>query len=117
MAVWPASLPDDVLVDGYSERPPRVRLRTPMDAGPPKMRRRFTAAVEPIRCTMAFTRAQVTTFRTFYDTTLLGGVLTFDWTHPRTLAAVTFRFADPEPEITPNSGKDWIGDFTLEVMP
>lgn len=115
-AAWPATLPQDVLIEGYAEAFPETRLRTPMDAGPAKMRRRFTAAVRPLKVSVPLTRDQVAALDTFFTTTLEGGALAFTWTHPRTLAAVTLRFVSA-PQPVPDSGAWWRCALDLEVMP
>ena len=40
---WPATLPQEILAEGYEEGLPDVLVRTKMDAGPDKVRRRATA--------------------------------------------------------------------------
>ena len=40
--VWPAGLPQRPSVGGYQERFTETALRTPMEAGAAKLRRRFT---------------------------------------------------------------------------
>ena len=79
---WHAGLPQALFVAGYSQSPPDIALKSPMDAGPPKVRRRFTAGIAPVAGTMIMTAAQLITFQTFYNTTLLGGSLRFSWTTP-----------------------------------
>jgi len=116
MPAWPATLPQDALIDGYDERPPETALRTPMDAGPAKVRRRFTAGVRVVSATEALTRAQVDTLDAFYLTDLQGGALSFDWTHPRTQAAVQFRFV-AGPRYAPQSQTDWLAQLRLEIVP
>ncbi len=118
MPAWPATLPDEPLLAGYRERAPKTALRTEMDAGPAKQRNRFTAGVRPFGFTMDLTRAQVDTLDAFFITTLEGGTLAFDWTHPRTLAAVSFRFVAIEtPEYTAVSQQDWRARLKLEILP
>ena len=79
---WNAGLPQTLFVPGYSQSPPDIALKSPMDAGPDKVRRRFTAGIAPVAGTMIMTAAQLVTFQTFYNTTLLGGSLRFSWTTP-----------------------------------
>ena len=43
MTAWPSSLPDHVLQQGHNESLANVTSRSQMDAGPAKVRRRFTA--------------------------------------------------------------------------
>ncbi|NNG04360.1 MAG: hypothetical protein HKM95_09700 [Inquilinus sp.] len=116
MPVWPAALPQDVLIAGYSEEVPETTIRTQMDAGPAKVRRRFSAGVRKFAVTVALTRAQVQILDDFYLTDLQGGALRFDWTHPRTLAAVQFRFLTA-PRYASQSQIDWLAQLQLEVLP
>lgn len=115
-AAWPGTLPQDVLVAGYAEQPPDLALRTQMDIGPAKLRRRQTAAPRPLKVTVGLTRAQVATLDAFYLTDLAGGTLSFTWVHPRTLAGVTFRFVS-RPGYVPESGASWLADLDLEILP
>lgn len=92
---WPATLPDIVTYDEYSESPPDNALRTSMDVGPPKSRRRTTANVRPLSVMMILTTAQVETLDVFYDDTLASGTLTFNFDHPRTETTEEMQFAEP----------------------
>jgi hypothetical protein len=117
MPTWPASLPQFVEVGDYQESPPATKIRSPMDASPPKMRRRFTAGVRPLRVKIMLpTKAQVETLDSFHETTLAGGTLSFDWVHPRTQVAKTFRFVS-EPRYSPKSPEGWYAHLDLEVLP
>lgn len=116
MPTWPGSLPDIPLVEQFQEQPPNLLLRTEMDAGPAKVRRRATAGVRPMRGLISCTKAQVATLDTFYVTTCVGGSLAFDWTHPRTGAAVSFRFRNP-PMYVPDYAESWRVSLDLEAMP
>lgn len=113
---WPSGLPDYVLQDGYSEQPPDLRVRTQMDVGTPKMRRRATAAPTPIDCRIELTESELETLETFYDTTLVAGTLRFDWVHPRTQDNAEIRFRE-RPTYTPLGGKNYIANLQIEVMP
>lgn len=79
---WHIDLPQELFVDGYSESLPDVTIKSDMDSGPAKVRRRFTAGVTPISGTIMVTAAQLATFITFFNSTLLGGSLRFSWTEP-----------------------------------
>jgi len=116
MPTWPASLPDDFLQSGFSETLPDNVLRSKMDIGPPKTRRRSTAAPRPIAGQQLMTTAQVATFDTFFVTTLSDGAIGFDWTHPRTGAAITLRFVSP-PAYVATGGDFWSITLPLEVLP
>lgn len=92
MAAWPSSLPQLSLLAGAAETVQDATIRSEMDVGPAKRRRRYTAAVRRFSVPLILTVAQVATLETFYETTLSGGVDAFDWVHPRTLAAVSLAF-------------------------
>lgn len=114
---WPAELPQLVLQDGYQETMPNTRLRTQMDQGPAKVRRRFSAGVRPFSLLLDMSSAQVAIFDTFYNTTLEGGSLSFSWKHPRTGANVTFRFGGDDPTITSAGGDRYSAAIKLEILP
>ena len=115
-AAWPGTLPQDVFVEGYNERFGGTRLRTQMEKGPAKQRRRGTAAAKPLRVGVPLTRAQVAIFESFYEDDLEGGTLDFTWLHPRKLTTVTFRFVE-DPDVAPDSGQSWRASLALEIMP
>ncbi|HZJ62351.1 MAG TPA: hypothetical protein VFD36_02440 [Kofleriaceae bacterium] len=118
MAVWPASLPEIPLVAGFSESPPNTLIRTQMDAGPARVRPRYTGGPRPMKAAISCTAAQVETFDVFLLTTLLQGSQKFDWVHPRTGIAKTFRFViPPDPTYVPEHKDRWTVSFQLEVMP
>jgi hypothetical protein len=116
MAAWPGTLPDWVLSQGYGEKPPDQLLRSQVEQGPAKVRRRYTAAPRPVQVSIAVTAAQLETFDAFYLTTLEGGALTFDWQHPRTGVSKTFRFVK-QPEYTHLGGLQYTVSMDLEIMP
>ncbi len=95
MPTWPASLPQAFPI-GTSVNVQDVRVRSSVDAGLPKMRRRFSAAIRTYTLAtdkFIMTDTQQTTFETFYTTTLEGGTLPFDWPAPWVGAGTkTFRF-------------------------
>ncbi|KKK88167.1 hypothetical protein LCGC14_2745910 [marine sediment metagenome] len=114
MPAWPAGLPQDPLLDGIQEASPDTRLVTQMEQGPPKVRRRFTAAERGIGMRMIMTTAQIETLDDFFVLTLGSGSLTFTWKHPRTGNAATYRFKDP-PSWVPLSGTKWGVELALMI--
>jgi hypothetical protein len=117
VTAWPASLPQSPLIESYEESRPKTKLRTQMDFGPAKMRRRFTANAYPVKATMELATTDTLTLDTFHDTTLAGGVLPFTLTHPRTGVTVNFRFVT-EPAYTPTDDPAaWIVKLDLEIIP
>lgn len=116
MANWPVTLPQSVLQEGFGETLPDTSVRTAMDAGPPKVRRRTTAAVRPISAAIVVDATQASTLETFYLDTLKGGALPFDMVDPRTGVTASFMFAAP-PAYVPLSGTHWRVSLSMERQP
>jgi hypothetical protein len=116
MTVYPATLPVSPLVDSFREAIPNTVLRTEMEQGPAKVRQRTTAAVRRFSVGYVMAKAQIEILETFYLTTLQGGTLAFDFTHPRTGATVSCRFVKP-PDYVPTNGNYFKVGFELEIMP
>jgi hypothetical protein len=116
MTTWPESLPAAPLLDGFSETPPDLTLRTQMEQGPAKTRRRTTAGVTQMTAAYFLTRAQVETLLDFYTADLSGGSLSFAFVHPRTGDNVNVRFRQP-PALTPLNGIYCRVKLSLEVLP
>jgi hypothetical protein len=115
--VWPVSLPAHPLIDGYENRFAKNTIRTSMESGPDKLRRRGTAGVEPLTLRFHLTLAQLATFREFYYDTLSSGTLAFEFTHPDTESTENMRFVS-EPVVTPaRSPLRRVVSFELEVLP
>jgi len=116
MAAWPGTLPTNLLLNGYEETLPDNLIRTQMSIGPPKSRKRSTAAVTSIIGRTLLTTAQAATLTTFFQTTTDYGADSWTWTHPRTGAAVTLRFVSP-PVLSAVSGGHYYVDLALEILP
>lgn len=116
-AVWPGTLPQYVLEAGYQETLEDQTVESQMDTGPAKVRRRFTNSVRRFQVTIQCDQAQADTFETFYNTTLAGGSLPFEWVHPRTRAVRTFRFKKPPPQVSVSGGGAIVRfTFALETV-
>ena len=113
MPTWPTSLPQNLIRRGYREGLPDNVIRTSVDAGPEKRRRRFTAAVRPLSGKIAMSSTEIETLRAFFREDIGDGALAFDFPNPfdatETLSVV---FARP-PSWT-NAGGD-VYDVTLEL--
>lgn len=83
---WPTSLPQCPLRSGFEDALAINTISTPMDNGPAKTRRRSAKQV-PIPMMFYMTSAQVVTLEAFIRDDLLG-VRRFNFTHPRTGAAI-----------------------------
>jgi len=114
---WPATLPQVIWAEGFGESPADVLLRTSMDVGPAKVRRRSTAGVRPVTGKLKVTSAELDTFLVFYVTTLLNGSLRFSWTEPRDgTTPVEMRFAEL-PEISAIEPGIYETGLKLEILP
>ena len=115
MATWPITLPDDFLTQAFAETAPDNVIASTMEVGPPKTRRRSTAAVRAITGIVRMTTAQVATHDTFFTDTTYDGAEAFDWTHPRTGASVSFLYQPGAPPVYTNAGADnW--DVTINLL-
>ena len=116
-AVWPPSLPQSPLGDSFAEQPPNLIVRSPMDVGPAKVRRRSTAGVSRLQMAFRLTPAQLATFRTFLHNDIQDRALQFTWVHPVTGVAGSFRIVE-QPTWEPISGGlAWKLTLALEMLP
>lgn len=115
MATWPATLPEPAL-STLKESPPNNLIRTQMDKGPDKVRRRTTANIRPLAFTLKLTSAQTEILDEFYTDTTFSGADEFDYTHPRTNASVKARFVEP-PEYSENNAVIYDCAISLEILP
>jgi hypothetical protein len=117
MVTWPTSLPDYVLAEGYQESAADNAIRSEMDVGPSKTRRRTTGAPIPIAARLRLTLAQRADLLAFFHTDTADGSLSFDWVHPVTRAAAAMRFLKP-PVFTPAArGQRYYASLELEILP
>jgi hypothetical protein len=129
MATWPLTveepyvlgLPENFLADSYYESFAKNVLRSPMEVGPPKSRRRSTSGVKELGGVMYMTPDQMAVLTTFFETTLSDGALPFDWTHPRLGSTVTIscQFVEP-PSFRRHDDSEtigWLVSINLEVLP
>lgn len=112
MATWPSTLPP-IRLPVQSSRQDGT-IRTSMETGPQKVRRRFTATSRYYSFPLRMTGAQFATLETFFDDTLGGGALTFTMDDPHTGSSETFRFQAP-PEAEFIRGGEAPNDRLLDV--
>jgi len=115
MASWPVDLPAP-LINTIVETPPENTIRTQMEVGPAKVRRRTTANVRPLRFSITCTPTQAAALDTFYTATTSGGADEFDYSHPRTGDSVSARFTQA-PTYSDVNGQAYRIDIALEIMP
>ena len=116
--VWPPGLPQ-VVEKGYTESIGLNVLRTPMDAGPAKIRRR---ALKPAILNVSFlmTASQITILETFVLNTIQG-TARFGFPHPRTGVEVETRIipaSDGSYYTLAYRGPNYYGvSLQLEILP
>jgi hypothetical protein len=113
---WPATVSTNILMDGYSEQLAQNTIRSQMAVGPPKVRRRGTAAPRQMIFRQNLSSTQAADWVTFHDSTTKYGSLSFTMTHPRSTASIEVRFLSP-PVLTPSSPGRWLVDNAVEVLP
>jgi hypothetical protein len=117
---WPGTLPGALQSDAFGEGVADGLLEYAPDTGPPITRRRSTAAVRLMKGTMLCTSAQIATFRTFFDTTLLGGSLPFNFPDQLQSGTLLVKFAKsslPNWSAHPGGGDNYLLNLTLQVLP
>lgn len=115
MAVWPAGLPQNLQQSGFTNTLPDNVIRSQMEVGPDKARRRDVSAPEPVAGTIIVDETQYDLLVAFFNTTIAGGALPFDWVHPITGVAAEMRITGP-PQITARSGDYYDVKLSLEIQ-
>jgi hypothetical protein len=108
-----------VSTNDLQETGTEVSLRTTMDSGRIKVRKRFTTVPQLISGSLgSLTSADVTTLMNFWLTTCGGGSIAFDWIHPRTKASTTYLFvARPVvKQMDPNSQLYYVAQLQLQIV-
>lgn len=116
-ATWPISLQDKLNEDSFSVEFGNTVLRSEMDIGPAKVRRRTTRPIDVYTCSINLYQSDYATFTTFFNTTLNGGINTFDFVDPFSGQLTTFRFLKP-PSVSPIGRAGWFKiTMAWEKMP
>lgn len=114
--VWPGSLPAYPLYEGYQETLGANTIRSAMEVGPAKLRRRGTAAVHTFTVSFGLTHDQAAELRDFFNDDTYGGSLSFELAHPTTEETLEMRFASA-PMITRQGPNAYRANLTLEALP
>jgi hypothetical protein len=112
---WPGTLQDKLSEANFSYTIEDTALRSDMDIGPQKVRRRFTKPINSLTGSIYLTSLEYTTFYNFYNTTLDGGTLPFEFNHPITNELKEWRFKGPS-RVSSIGGGNFIVDFTWEEL-
>jgi len=108
---WPETLPQTLLLEGLSAKQKSNVIRTTMDAGAQKTRRRYTATTKVFTGKMLLNEEQRFILAQFYHTALADGALRFNFTDPQTLETAKFRFTDDYAE----NSADGMWEVTLPL--
>lgn len=110
MATWPSEF--KVLKDNFKDGLTDRTVRTSMDIGPAKVRRRTFLVVENVSLSMILTNEVYQRFKQFYYD---NDALIFDFTRPDTEKTVQARFSTvPDCSIQDNM---WYINVSLEILP
>lgn len=115
-ATWPITLQQLANQEGFNYEVGSTTVRSENDIGAPKVRRRFTKSVDRLSITINCTTAQWNTLYNFFDVTLNGGALPFEFTNPLTATVEEFRFTQP-PVARPIGGNDFVVQMLWEKLP
>lgn len=113
---WPSQLQDKVNRDSFNYKVGETVLRSDVDIGPKKLRRRFTRPINMATVSIDINSvSEYNIFMTFYNTTTNAGVSPFEFVHPITGVLKEWRFADV-PEIRPLGGYNFTISMTWEEL-
>lgn len=113
MAVWPTELPQAQKMASQHRRNPNI-LRATTGAATSKTRRQFNDAAFQYSSRLVFTEAELAVFWTFFEDTIQGGALPFDWIDPRTGVTKAQIILEP-PSFIEVAGGIWEGVGKFEV--
>lgn len=114
--VWPPTLQQLLSESNFGIDEGDTTVRTDMDTGLAKIRRRYTQGIDSVSGSVYLTKDQYTTFRNFFDTTLNAGINTFNFNHPITGDVTEYRFKGT-PKYNSIGGGNFTVQFTWETLP
>ena len=118
---WPTSLPQKPLVDGYKRVVPNNLIRSSMDTGSDKVRKRGRFKPQVVSCSYVLTAAQRDTLEAFVHDSLAEGAICFNWPHPELDRLVRARIKAAQEGILDFSPyKDtawWAVSLNIEIWP
>lgn len=114
MEIWPTTLPQKPLLEGYENTPQNSVLRSDFD-GYTKQRNRFTAVIHNVSESYLLSDDQYTTFKQFFSSNLKNGAEEFRKINPELGVEEIYRFVGPY-QSTYN-GVQWVVECNLEKLP
>lgn len=115
MPAWPTDICP--LAGSFKETVPDNTIRSDMDRGPAKVRRRTTANVRGIQFRSLMTAARTAELDDFYVNVTFSGSIPFDYIHPRTKQTVQARFTSPPTYSDRKAGQFFETEISLEILP
>lgn len=116
--VWPSTLPNPTMTD-YSIKFGKAVIRTEMESGPARQRRRYTQVPSMINVRFDFTLEQFGIFEKFWEQDLLHGERWFEIKLVNGVGEKTYtaRFDANEPPeaVSVAKGRGWVVKARLEV--
>lgn len=118
MANWPTTLPQSPISDGYSATPQDNTIRSNKEAGPQKVRPRFTAVSDTVNMSVIVDAQQSDLLQQFYDVDCVFGALPFNWRNFKkwNKPPCIYRWRQP-PEFVPLGGGFWRVALQLDRLP
>lgn len=115
---WPDTLPQRLQVDQASQGVGDGLIEYAPDSGPSLTRLGTSAAMQPLTGYMICSGAQITAFKSFFATTILGGSLPFTFPDPISgTLLVKFTKQGGMPTWAPLGGDNWQLNLALAVLP
>lgn len=116
METWPAQLQTLLNQESFNFSFGDTNVRSDVDVGLPKVRSRYTKAIDSVSATIRIDYDDFITVQDFYRTTLINGTQTFAYNHPLTGEAAEWRFIEP-PNIEPMGGRVFQVTMKWEKIP
>lgn len=115
MANFPAACAAKIQREGYKETPPDTSIRSSMDTGPDKVRRRSSAGTRNIAFQMFLSDEELDILDDFYVNDAKECSVPFDFISLRSGSTVSCRFtAAPDYD---RDGPYWRVNASLEILP
>jgi hypothetical protein len=110
---WPTTLPQKFRRDGFAQGTATDTIRSEMDRGVAKVRRRTSAAARPMSGDMVLTEAQLVTLEAFREANVAVPIY---FPNPRPSGNLLVRFDGPI-EWSAFGGVYWLVKLKFEIMP
>ena len=118
---WPTTLPQVPEFNGYKRSLPNNLIRSSMDTGSDKVRKRGRFKPEVVSATYILDNTQKTTLENFVHDSLAEGAICFNWPHPELNKLVRARLKAGSNgifDIQPyNTSLMWQVSLELEIWP